>query len=171
MVQDTLNLLNAWFEEETTAERPKLISKLALLELCGWLENWMDDFIKELAHDQNCAIEFIDASIIKPNHGFNYKDNFRAMITKIMGEYCMTIVERRFEAAHPGDLERLKNHLGQLKRLRNDFAHNQYNAVIITQAHFQAPSFLITNFYQSIVQILGRFRLVALQVRQELIGE
>ncbi|MGR3823706.1 MAG: hypothetical protein ACU0A5_14150 [Salipiger marinus] len=171
MVQDTLNLLNKWFTEETAPERPKLISKLALLELCGWLENWMDDFIKELSHDQNCAIEFIDASVIKPNHGFNYKENFRTMIAKIMGEYCVTIVERRFEAAYPGDLERLKNYLGQLKRLRNDFAHNQYNSVIITQAHFQAPSILVTNFYQNLAQILANFRLVALQVRGELIGE
>lgn len=171
MVQDTLNLLNTRFNEETAPERPKLISKLALLELCGWLENWMDDFIKELSHDQNCEIEFINSSVIKPNHGFNYKKNFRSMITKIMGEYCVNIVERRFEATYPGDLERLKNHLGQLKGLRNDFAHNQYNAVIISQAHFQAPSIIIANFYQSLVQILENFRIVALQVRRELIGE
>lgn len=174
MVSDTFLILDAWYVESVSCasqERPKILSKIALLELCGWLENWMDDFVKELSHEKHCKEDFILLNVIRNNHGFSYSNNLRAMIVKVIGEYCASVIESWFESQHPGDLERLRNYLGKLKPLRNDFAHNQYNSQIISQAHFHAPSALVANFYNPLAYILENYRQTALSVRNQLMPD
>jgi hypothetical protein len=46
MIAETLTNLENWYKEPAgDNERPKLLSKLAVIELCGWLEEWMDETI------------------------------------------------------------------------------------------------------------------------------
>ena len=59
----------------------KFYSKLALLELCGWIEESMDNVVqgikRRLKDEKNK--EYVD-SIIKQNYGFGYEGNFRNML-------------------------------------------------------------------------------------------
>jgi len=46
MICDTLKTLDIWYNEPTVGpDRPKLLSKLAILELCGWIETEEDNII------------------------------------------------------------------------------------------------------------------------------
>src|SRR4051794_40502295 len=87
VIEDTLKLLDTWFREPTQGpERPKLLSKLAVLELCGWLEGEFDRMLR--AADAACLNDPAWADdVINRTTGFHYANHFRPMLTKLLGEY------------------------------------------------------------------------------------
>ena len=84
-IDSTLKSLDRWFNEPSEgSDRPKLISKLALLELCGWLEVRFDAMI---FHADSLTIN--DAKwtekMAKSVSGFDYEKHFRGMLVNLVG--------------------------------------------------------------------------------------
>ncbi len=143
MVAQTLTLLQNWYDEPSAgSDRPKLLSKLAVLEFCGWLESWMDDFVVELS--KNCLRDDPwTASLIKATYGFDYGRHLRPMMTGILGEHLVRVIELRLNSNFSGDLEQIRSMLGSLWQMRCAFAHNDLLQNVVQQTTFNAPSWTI----------------------------
>lgn len=157
MVTSTLQALDVWFKEPTASlDRPKLLSKLAILELCGWLEVEFDRLIRLVEVGRLNDAGWVDKHVIEKTNGFSYNNHWRPMLCKVVGEVFARRVEHEMEVAHPTELDQLKSLLGQLWKDRCSFAHADMNSNVAAQQMFNAPSWTISQ-HTKIVQILGRY--------------
>lgn len=90
-------------------------SKLALIELCGWIEETMDDIVLRCA--KRCLKspanqKFIKDVIIKPNYNFQY-EAFRKMLMIVIGLATLEKIEKKLEKTVK--FSALKGYLGNLK--------------------------------------------------------
>lgn len=86
-IQNALTQFDKLFQEHRNGYDDLYYSKLAILEVCGWIEESMDDMIKRCANKhlnvkKNLTIVDI---LVKNTYGFHYEDNFRNMLINIMG--------------------------------------------------------------------------------------
>jgi hypothetical protein len=157
MIATTLATIDTWYNEPTAGpERPKLLSKLALLELCGWLETEQDRIMTAL--DSSCLKDpaWTQKEILDKTFGFDYGKHFRPMVVRLIGEHLTRALEQKIENKFPGDLDRLRSSTGDLWTRRCNFAHADIVANIAKQQTFAAPSWSI-NQYRIISKMLLRF--------------
>ena len=136
-IENTLIILNAKHAISTNHIETLMYAKLALLELCGWIELSMDDLIRRCAaHNlsKNGNIKHIEDVVIKYNYGFEYKKHFRNMLCSLIGLITFEKIELK---ADQQKLQNLKSALGNLKEPRNKEAHT-FTAVSYT--HLTLPS-------------------------------
>lgn len=117
-----------------------LYSKLALLELCGWIEMGMDDLMKRcadhsLTEPRNVAV--ID-KVIKDTYGFSYDKHFRKMLCLLIGLVNFEKIELN---ANQQKILNFKSTLGNLKGPRDSEAHT----FIEHTRRIDAPSTTKTN--------------------------
>ncbi len=113
-------------------------SKLALLELCGWIEQCMDDIITDCSNSKLTDVTnktLVQKIIVEKTFGFHYKDHFRPMLMKLVGLVQLEQMETRIDAS--GDLSILASQLGSLKSSRDKVAHTTVTGVTFT---YEAPS-------------------------------
>lgn len=155
-----LSLLNDWYREveyDEDQRRSKLLSKASLIELCGWIEFELDERIRVAGQICQCSNTWIEAEVIRGNHGFKYERNFRGMVSQVLGEAITKRIENRLEEIHPGELERLKGVLSDLTARRNEFAHNGLaKNVTHRQITLDAPSWS-QNHYKNIATLLRKW--------------
>lgn len=157
MVQTVLRQLDAWYKEPTQGgDRPKLLSKLAVLELCGWIECELDRLVFSAQTGRLDDLNWVRSNITEKTHGFTYADHFRPMLVRLVGEVFVRRIEATMEANHPGELDRLKSSLGQLWKQRCGFAHADVTANVAAQQKFDAPSWSI-NQHRVISRILQNY--------------
>ncbi|MDV4177686.1 hypothetical protein R1521_04065 [Rhizobium brockwellii] len=167
MVAATLASLQIWYSEPSQGtERPQLLSKLAILELCGWLEHWIDDLVLEVAQHCICTQDFVE-KIIKNTNGFHYDMHIKGMLSKLIGEHQFMVGEYRMETTHPGELQNIKSMLGQLWKTRCSYAHSDLLHNVQAQATFDAPSWTITQ-HQALEQRLTKFKAIFVQLASEI---
>jgi hypothetical protein len=162
MICDTLKTLDIWYNEPTVGpDRPKLLSKLAILELCGWIETEEDNII--FAVNTACLNDttWTSKEIVEKNFGFDYNKHFRPMMVNIIGEHLMRKLENRIDQKHPGDLEQIRSSMGDLWQKRCNFAHEDMTANIAKQQRFDAPSWSI-NRHRILGKALTRFKAEAI---------
>jgi hypothetical protein len=133
----TLNTLDKLYNESRTNDKKIFYSKLALIELCGWIEETMDDMVLRCA--KRCLKspdnqKFIKDKIIKPNSNFQYED-FRKMLMAVIGLAQLEKIEYKLEKR--GKISALKGDLGNLKNSRNRAAHTYTKGTLRT---YDAPS-------------------------------
>jgi hypothetical protein len=158
MVDATLRQLDTWYNEPTQGgDRPKLLSKLAILELCGWIEGEFDRMALLAECGRLNDPEWVRANVISKTYGFQYDNHWRPMLSKLVGEVFTRRVESQLEADCPGDLERLKALLGTLWKIRCDFAHADVEANVAAQQTFQAPSWSL-NQHRLLARMLNRYQ-------------
>jgi hypothetical protein len=78
----------------TSVQNGLFYSKLAVIELCGWIEMSMDDIVLRLAAKRlrdPKHIKYIEKDIVKRTYGFDYERHFLPMIEAIVG--CKGIEE------------------------------------------------------------------------------
>lgn len=161
-IEDILDELDRWYQEPSVgSERPKLLSKFAVMELCGWIENEFDSLIREI--DVHCLNDgpWIEREVIGRTHGFNYADHFRPMLARVVGEVLARRVESAMDRQNPGDLDRLRAILGELWKQRCLFAHSDIPTNVARQQTFNAPSWS-KNQFRLIKKINDRYRTVIL---------
>ncbi len=143
-ISDTLKELDRWYSElPGGTERPTLISKLAVLELCGWLEIRFDALIDSSGKLVGLDAKWIDEQVVKRNYGFTYADHLRAMLCRLVGEAAVLHVEAVFEIESPGKLEQLKGTLTNLWKIRGVLAHTHSASPVRRQTTVNAPSWAI----------------------------
>lgn len=120
------------------------MSKLAVLELCGWLEESMDDIVlrcsmRELKKSVNR--KYVQEQIVDRTHGFDYNKHFRKMLIQLVGIVNVEKIERRVNV---NVSSQFRATLGSLIRPRNSQAHTHVgggtriiNAPSVSLKHFQ----------------------------------
>jgi hypothetical protein len=131
----TIKKLDSLYNTSPTLEAT-YYSKLAIIELCGWIELTMDNIVQHFATKHLKTQPFINSfnSLKEKNYGFDYKQNFRKMLSQTVGLHNTEKLERKIN--RNGDITRLDSTLDTLKLLRNDAAHT----FIKTTTTYQSPS-------------------------------
>lgn len=139
----TLNWLDQLYNDPTADDqKTSSYSKLALIELCGWIEETMDDIVLRCA--KRCLkspanLKFIDKTVHNTN-SFEY-EAFRKMLMMVIGLATLEKIEEQLETT--GKISALKGDLGNLKRSRNQAAHTHTKGTLTT---YDAPSKTKYNF-------------------------
>lgn len=127
-------------------------SKLAIIELCGWIEHSMDNIAEHFAKKKLKTQPFKDSfkALKDHNYGFEYKKNFRKMLIQTIGLHNMEKIEVKLN--YTGSITILDSTLDTLKTLRNDAAHTFIGATTT----YQAPS-VTKSQLETIYPILKEF--------------
>jgi hypothetical protein len=132
----TLNRLDKLYNDSTTDDKKIFYSKLALIELCGWIEETMDDIVLRCAKPclkSEANQKFIDKTI-GDTYSFGY-EAFRKMLMMVIGLATLEKIEEKLE--NTGKISALKSDLGNLKKSRNRAAHTHTKGTLRT---YDAPS-------------------------------
>lgn len=157
-IDTTLRELDKLYSESTSQKKAIYYSKLALIELCGWIEESLDDIVLRHAnrHLKNSANkEYCKKNIIKPNFGFQYKRNIRPMLISLIGLIELEKLEQELEKT--AQITLLTSHLGNIKDSRNTAAHTHLKGVT---RRFNAPSRTIGDF--------NRIKPILIRIEEEL---
>lgn len=143
-IEDILSELDAWYNElPGGTERPSLLSKLAALELCGWVEERFDSMATNMANAAGVADGKAVVSRIDGTYGFRYADHVRGLFLAIGGEMIVQRAEATLEKNQPGELSRLQSALGALWKHRCELAHVSSVKVTGKQLVVNAPSWSV----------------------------
>lgn len=126
-------------------QMPVLISKLAVLELCGWIEMSLDqvlnDYISKLSLNDDIKKK-LDA-IIKHNHGFSFDNNIFPLFCGVLG---VKMVADLFDSMTDRDYQNLKTVTDNYSKHRNQAAHT--DTPNGTTRTYDAPSLVIQAYNQ-----------------------
>lgn len=142
-IQQTLNELDKLYAESTSQKKTIYFSKLALIELCGWVEVTIDDMLLRCAKRKLKEKSFVEnyEGLIDKNYGFQYLTNVRPLLIELLGLVGVEKIEKKLEKkAH---ITLLKTSLGNIKTSRNEAAHTYIKGVT---RKFNAPSLTIGDF-------------------------
>lgn len=138
-----LELLEDMYRNAKNAKESLFFSKLAIIELCGWIEETMDSIVLEYA-DSNLKeqknVDLFKKNIVEKTYGFEYEKHFRKMLLHLIGLINVERIEQTIEASKQA---RLLSTLSTLKGVRNSIAHTHIqgttlsiNAPSVTRNHF-----------------------------------
>lgn len=163
-IEDVLKELDAWYNElPGGTERPKLLSKLATLELCGWLEERIDVLASAAASRAGVAAAAALLQQIRRTYGFSYSEHMRPLLVAIGGEMLATRAEAAVDKKYPGDMDRLRTTLGQLWQTRKMLAHASFVGTTTQQITLNAPSWSI-NQQRVLGKLIGKLEQEVLAV-------
>jgi len=124
-------------------EKPVAISKIAVIEFCGWIEESIDlillDYLNNRISDSEC-INYIKG-IIKYNYGFGYEKNLFHLFTVVLG---INNWENILDVLTISNISILKSVCTNYTNIRNVAAHT-YRLTGITVT-YQSPSQIIADF-------------------------
>ncbi len=117
-------------------------SKLALLELCGWIEESMDDIISgcaslHLTDPKN--ISYIEENVIFGTSSFEYR-KFREMLMRIVGLIGIEKIEKNYDLQK---FDVMRSTPGTLRKYRDNAAHTHISGA--TQVDY-TPSIIYREF-------------------------
>tara|TARA_B110000027_G_C15947809_1_gene224204 strand:+ start:31 stop:528 length:498 start_codon:yes stop_codon:yes gene_type:complete len=143
-IKSTLQELDILYNSASSQKKAIYFSKLAVIELCGWIEETLDEIIikhgnRNLKAPENK--EYCKIRIVNPNYGFQYNNNIRPMLISLLG--LIQIEKLEFELEKTAQITLLKSSLGNLKSTRNEAAHTHLKG--ITRS-YNAPSRTIGDF-------------------------
>ncbi len=144
-IESNLTQLNKLYIAAITHKSKLYYSKLAMLELCGWIEESMDDIIQMCANrllKLQTTKKHVINQIIKPNYGFEYKKHFIKMLSSVIGFVNIERLEKKLD---PLKNARLLSALGSLKTIRHAEAHTHLKGVT---RHVDSPSIALNLFSQ-----------------------
>ena len=158
-ILSNLHALNRSYGTAPTPKEAQFFSKLAILELCGWIEESMDDVILSCARKhlkEPVNRDYCEKQIVKRTFGFDYHNNFRSMLIRLLGLIAVEKIERKTDAAIHA---KMISALSTLKQQRDSEAHTHLRGVTRT---INAPSVTIGQFqpvYGGLVEIDRMVRL------------
>jgi hypothetical protein len=141
-IQRNLKGLDTLYKGSKSQKHALYYSKLAILELCGWIEQSMDDLVKKCAKrscKQPASLTYIDQKI-KRTYGFEYQQHFQDMLVRLFGIISVEKVEGKVD---PAKLVKLKAQLDFLKKARDAEAHTWIKG---TAKVLDAPSVTLARF-------------------------
>ncbi|MDC8005542.1 HEPN domain-containing protein [Aureisphaera galaxeae] len=143
-IRNTLEELNKLYNNSQSQKKAIYFSKLALIELCGWIEETVDDIVIKHANrklNDSSNKDYCRKNIVKPNYGFQYNRNIRPMLISTIGLIEVEKLERELERT--GKITLLKGYLANIKDSRNSAAHTHLKGTTRT---YNAPSRTIGDF-------------------------
>ncbi len=141
-IESLIRELQSLYDNCDDVSQQPFYSKLALLELCGWLESVQDKIALSFGRNnltESNNLTFLEENIIGKTYGFDYKAQFRPMLIKIIGLTRVETIENDLKSQ--GTFQILVSQLGSLYSLRNSAAHTTIAGVMPT---YNAPSTMLT---------------------------
>lgn len=138
-----LKALDYSYRHARTAKEAQFFAKLAILELCGWIEESMDEIILRCGRKhlkQTTNVKYCENDIVKRTYGFDYQSNFRSMLIRVLG---LIVVERVESAIDSMVHTQMLSALSSLKQQRDSEAHTHLKGMTRT---INSPSVTITQF-------------------------
>ncbi|MDP9837711.1 hypothetical protein J2T09_002468 [Neorhizobium huautlense] len=121
-IEENLKHLDQAYRGEADNKKATYYSKLAILELCGWIEISMDGIVlthctKKVKLPSN--IKLVENNV-KRTYGFDYEQHFRKMLIHLIGIPACEKIERTVDV---GAKAKLEAQLSSLKTMRDRLAH------------------------------------------------
>lgn len=135
--------LNRCYNQASTPQASLMYSKLAILELCGWIEESMDDLVMRCGKRCVKSVdlqEIIQKKVIRPNSGFSYDDHFKKMLAQVIGLIQLEKIEKQ---SNSQIIQNFKAVLNNLKSPRNVVAHTYISG---RTPSINAPSYTLQQF-------------------------
>lgn len=146
-----LKNLQELYDDPINSSQKDFYSKLALLELCGWLEQFQDEIVNDYSNKrikEPKNLKEIEEKVIGKTYGFNYDNHFRPMIINLIGYRRIEILENKMK--QKGIFQMLTDQLSSLWGVRRRAAHTSFIGATI---NYQSPSIMI-NYLESLYPIL-----------------
>lgn len=143
-ILENLRSLDYRYRKARSAKEALFCSKLAILELCGWIEESMDDVVRRCATrhlNEQDNRDFCENQIIRKNYGFDYHLNFRSMLTRLIGLVAVEKLEKKVDQNIHVNMTAA---LSSLKTIRNAAAHTHLKG---TARILNAPSVTVGQFH------------------------
>ncbi len=147
--------------QTSTPQDAIYFSKLAVLEYCGWIEESFDNIIRRSVKQKLKTMEFrqmLERTVIGNTYGFQYKKDFRPMLTKSVGLQNSEALESFLK--NSGGFEMLISELDSMKLHRNTAAHtwvsdaNQtYPAPSLIKGSLEKVHPILRSIYSEIVKL------------------
>lgn len=141
-IEQTLIHLDTAFQNSMSdPSLPILLSKTALIEFSGWIEQSMDVILHEYLdnHVYDPQIVSYVKEQIKKNNGFQYKNNVLRILSITIGAYHLENVLDKINVVV------FQSILDQYSQNRNKAAHTH---IAGTTTSFNAPSIVLGHFRQ-----------------------
>ena len=143
-IQKNLLQISNSYNKSKRPRQTLYFSKLAILELCGWIEESMDNVIQAFANrrlQKPANLTFVEKQVIRRTYSFDYDQHFRNMLIQVIG---IINVERLEDNLDKTKFDIMKSTLSSLKECRDKQAHTHLkdttmiiDAPSITQNRFQ----------------------------------
>lgn len=132
-----LRTIERLYNSTPSVQNGLFYSKLAVIELCGWIEMSMDDIVLRLAAKRlrdPKHIKYIEKEVVKRTYGFDYEQHFLPMIEAVVGCRGIEEMNARLDNSliHP-----FVGALSALKTARNQLAHQYIKGITLV---IDAPS-------------------------------
>ncbi len=139
-IENTLKQLDTAFQNSLTDPYlPILLSKTAVIEFSGWIEDSLDQMLHDYLNNHICEptiIKYIKEQI-KTNYGFQYEKNVLKIISITIGAYHLENILDKI------NVTLFQSILDQYSRIRNTAAHTH---IVGTTNTFNAPSTVLNDF-------------------------
>lgn len=127
-IKNNLNQLSILYEKSRGVKKKAFYSKLAILELCGWIEYSVDDIVRTYASNHLTSSDNVELikETIRSTSSFAYNYNsrerhFRSMLVDLIGiinlEKLETVIRKK------GNFEKMRSSISALKIRRDKLAH------------------------------------------------
>ena len=136
-IENTLNYLDSTYLASMSDHLlPILLSKTALIEFSGWIEQSMDQILYDYLDSHICEtyiIKYIKDQI-KKNYGFKYENNILRILSITIGAYNLENVLNKI------NINLLKTLLDKYSNKRNNAAHTH---TLGTTTTYDTPSVIL----------------------------
>lgn len=122
-IQGNLYKIEHLYNKSVSTQNGLFYSKLAVIELCGWIEMSMDDMVMRLSIrllKKATNRKYIEKEIVRRTYGFDYEKHFRPMIEAIIGRSGIECLEAN---VNPALFQPMIGALSSLKTTRDQLAH------------------------------------------------
>lgn len=156
-IETTLKKLDTEYNLKIAdSDWPILYSKLALLELSGWIEDSVDDLVVGYVdnHIVTYNIQTKIKEIIKKNHGFDYENNLFRLFSEVIGVNNFENIMDTLQS----DVNTLKSITKKLSLNRNKAAHT---SITVTRT-YDAPSNILA-YYRQLKRI---FQIIEAEIKK-----
>lgn len=143
-IKNLITELKTLYDSTTDSNHKIYYSKLALIELCGWIELCIDEILEKYIDAKLLKISNINLAkniFVKNTYGFEYDTNLRQLLIKLVGIVGVEEIEDVLEY-DGGIYTLLKAQLNNLVALRNKAAHTTIAGVTHS---YQSPHAILTN--------------------------
>jgi len=142
-IQNNLIQIENLYTKSTSTQHAMFYSKLAVLELCGWIEESMDEILRSLARrhlKDPSNLQLVENSIIRRTYGFEYNKHFRSMLMQVLGIISLERLEHKLD---PVKFQLMESTLETLKACRDIQAHTHLRG---STRRLDAPSVTKSRF-------------------------
>src|SRR3989338_10931668 len=98
-IREELLELKSMYDGAANPLEKDLVCKLALIELCGWIEESVDDMVRIFVSNKTkdpATLKYV-GDVLDRNHSFGYEWHFRSLLTLILGSVHFDKIEKKVE--------------------------------------------------------------------------